>query len=95
MAAPQTNRPCAKCGHWRMYLLKNFVESDINASPTSEGFGARINLLHIITALINAGRGAASVDAKRAKLRKLRAETLPRAPNTLVCPNCMEAVERF
>lgn len=82
-----------------MYQLSNFQEDDINDTPSHDGWGSptwfhSINWLYFIGWLVNIGRGAATVEVKRAKLRKLRAEVLPRAKNTLVCPKCFEYIER-
>lgn len=95
-----SSRSCPKCGHWRMYALKNYHEDDINDAPQHEGWGSptwglSINWLYFLGWLNNIGRGAASVESKRAKLRKLRAEVLPRAPETIVCPQCFTTIERF
>jgi hypothetical protein len=83
-----------------MYALKNYTEDDINDQPSHDGWGSpswgfSINWLYLVGWLFNMGRGAASVESKRAKLRKLRTEVLPRAPETLVCPQCFEIIERF
>jgi hypothetical protein len=100
MTKAEGNRACPKCRHWRMYALANFHEDDINDSPAHDGWGEpswfhSINWLYYFGWLVNIFRGAAGVQNKRAKLRKLRAEVLPRAPKTLVCPQCFEVIERF
>jgi hypothetical protein len=83
-----------------MYQLSNFQEDDINDSPTHEDWGSpawgrSINWLYFLGWLFNMGRGAATVDSKRTKLRNLREGVLPRAPNTLICPQCFTTIERF
>lgn len=100
MTKATDNRACPGCRHWRMYELSNFHEDDINDAPSHDGWGEptwfhSINWLYYFGWLVNMFGGAASVQKKRAKLRKLRAEVLPRAPKTLVCPKCFEVIERF
>ena len=84
-----------------MYDLANFHEDDVNDSPSQEGwgspswYGGGINWFYFIGWLVNISRSAHSVESRRAKLRKLREEVLPRAPKTIVCPQCFEVIERF
>ncbi len=95
------DRSCPKCRHWRMYDLANYHEDDINDSPSHDGWGSPswgyhfASPVYLIGWLVNVFRGTASVEVKRAKLRKLREEVLPRAPKTIVCPKCFDVIERF
>lgn len=94
------NRRCPACGHWRMYDLSNYYEEDINGSPVQEGWGSpswffEVNWFYYLGWLVNTLRGSAGVASRRAKLRRIRKEVLPRAPKSIICPNCFEVIERF
>lgn len=83
-----------------MYDLANFHEDDVNESPVQEGWGSpswfySINWFYYLGWLINIFRSSGSVAAKRAKLRKIRKDVLPRAPKSIICPKCFEVIERF
>lgn len=111
MQNPQTPRPtryqgsCPNCQHGNMMPLARFFETDVNESPTVDAimpnkFGARffpgLSLFLMISSWLgNLFYGKAKVAKGRAKVRKAREEILPRAPNSAICPNCYEVLERF
>ena len=63
-----------------MYSLKTFQVEDINDTPSHDGWGQPsglfpfMNWIFVAGWLFNSGRGAASVESKRAKLKKMRAQ---------------------
>lgn len=96
---------CPNCNHGSMMPLDRFLESDVNENPTVDSFvpdraaarflpGASLVLM-FTTWLGNLFYGKAKVAKGRAKVRKAREEILPRSPNSVICPNCYETLERF
>ncbi len=96
---------CPACEHGTMMPLARFLESDVNISPTVDSFqsphrgfslvfpGTTVFLM-LVTWLGNLFYGEARLNRNRAKVRKARAEILPRSPNAAICPNCYEVLER-
>ena len=89
-----------------MYPLERFTEDDVNESATvagsgTEGYSNPLNrfffslwVLNLLRWLFSLLGDKAKVSRKRQRVRELRAEVLPRAPNSLICPNCLEFLER-
>lgn len=99
------NGSCPNCGHGNMMPLARFMESDVNESPTVDSFvpnkfGARFfpgwSLFFMVTTWFGSlFWGKAKVAKGRAKVRKAREDILPRSPNSAICPNCYETLERM
>ena len=77
-----------------MYALERFTEDDVNESPTIEGYGSRMTRLYLIVWLFNLVGDKFKVARRRRRVRELRAEVLPRAPGSLICPSCLAFLER-
>ncbi len=92
---PRVTKSCPKCGYWRMFELQNYREEDVNESPTVAVYGKRIDLLFMVVWLANLFGGKAKVARKRKRVRELREQVLPRATKSLICPQCLEVLERF
>ncbi|MBW3637297.1 MAG: hypothetical protein KY445_12685, partial [Armatimonadetes bacterium] len=96
---------CPNCGHGSMMPLSRFMESDVNESATVDSYtpgaiGARIFpgvslFLMITTWFGNLFFGKAKVAAGKAKVKKAREAILPRSPNSVLCPNCSQTLERM
>jgi hypothetical protein len=88
-----------------MMPLARFYETDVNESPTADAImpnrvGARLfpglSLILMLTSWLgNIFYGKAKVAQGKAKVKKAREEILPRAPNSAICANCYEVLERF
>ena len=88
-----------------MYPLERFLESDVNESPTIDTvvpnkFFARFfpgwSFIVMVTSFFgHLFYGKARVAQGRAKIRRARAEILPRNPEAVVCPQCYEVLERL
>ena len=88
-----------------MFSLAQFHEADVRGNPTAEatvpsredawfapGWSA---LVITVSWLANLTWDKGRVERGRAKVRKARAETLPRCPQAVICPNCYEVLERM
>lgn len=89
-----------------MMPLARFYESDVNESPTVDAFQAPNRgfgmvfpgttvFLMVITWLGNLLWGKARVAQGRAKVKKAREEVLPLFPNSAICPQCYEVLQRL
>ncbi len=98
---------CPNCVHGSMMPLARFMESDVNEAPTVEASVANIGIARIFpfwslvytaaTWLSNLlfDWGKARLANGRAKVKKAREEILPRSPDSVICPNCYETLERM
>ncbi len=88
-----------------MYPLIRFHEDDVNESPTVDSFvpnraAAQFfpgwSLILMLTTWMGSLLfGKAKLANARAKIKKAREEVLPRSPDSVICPNCYEVVERM
>ena len=88
-----------------MMPLANFHETDVNESATVDAiapsrYGAfffpGLSLIVMMTSwFTNLFYGKAKVAQGKAKVKKAREEILPRSPNSAICANCYEVLERF
>jgi hypothetical protein len=104
---PRYHGSCPACNHGNMMPLDRFLESDVNEYPIVEASVAPGGLARmfpfwsimytLVTWLGNLlfGLGRARLKRGRAKVRYARAEILPRSPNSVICPNCYEVLERM
>ena len=96
---------CPHCQHGSMFALARFYETDVNENPTVDAIvpsraGALLFpgvsvIIMMISWLGNLTWDKSKVAAGRAKVRKARAEILPRCPQAVICPNCYEVLERM
>jgi hypothetical protein len=88
-----------------MMPLVEFLETDVNEAPTIDSFvpnrgcalilpGASLFWM-AMTWFGNLFYGNAKVAKGRAKVRRARAEILPRSPNSAICSHCYEVLERL
>jgi hypothetical protein len=88
-----------------MYPLKRFYEDDVHDNPMSTGnsvhkviarFFPLWSLVYMVgTTLGSVIYGKARQAKGRAKVRAARETILPRSPESLICPNCYEVLERI
>lgn len=99
------NGSCPACGHGSMFPLVRYYETDVNENPTADAImpnrvGAMmfpgISLVLLLTSWMGSMAWDKNKVAKgRAKVKKARAEVLPRCPQAVICPRCQEVLERF
>ncbi len=99
------NGSCPHCEHGSMFPLVRFYESDVNENPTADAImpnkmGARLFpglsfVIMMVSWIGNLTWDKGRVARGRAKVRKARAEVLPRSPQAVICPNCYEVLERL
>ena len=108
-AAPVKVKPyngsCPNCEHGSMFPLVRFYESDVNENPTADAImpnklGARLFPGLSFAIMMISWIGGLTWDKNRVmrgrlKVRKARAEVLPRSPQAVICPNCYEVLERM
>ena len=87
-----------------MYPLARFFEDDVNESATVDHYEtsryswvpARLQFMLMIASWFwNLFFGKAKVAKGKTKVRAARETVLPRSPNSLICPNCYEVLERI
>lgn len=96
---------CPHCEHGSMFPLVRFLESDVNENPTADAImpnkmGARLFPGLSFAIMMISWIGGITWDKNRVargriKVRKARAEVLPRSPQAVICPNCYEVLERM
>ncbi len=88
-----------------MFPLVRFYETDVNESPTADAImpnkmGARLFPGLSFAIMMISWIGGMTWDKGRVargrlKVRRARAEILPRCPQAVICPNCYEVLERL
>ncbi len=88
-----------------MFPLVRFFETDVNENPTADAImpnkmGARLFPGISFAIMMISWIGSMTWDKNRvargrSKVRKARAEVLPRCPQAVICPQCYEVLERF
>jgi hypothetical protein len=96
---------CPNCGYYTMLPLKRFFEDDVHDNPSASGQGVNRGFAAAApgcsfffmagTTLWAIFFGKARQARGRAKVREARELILPRSPESLICPNCFEVLERM
>ena len=99
------NGSCPACDHGSMFPLVRYFETDVNENPTADAImpnkmGARLFPGISFAIMMISWIGGLTWDKNRVargrlKVRKARAEVLPRCPQAVICPHCYEVLERF
>ena len=99
------NGSCPACEHGSMFPLVRFFETDVHDNPTADAImpnkmGARLFpgisfAIMMISWIGGMTWDKGRVTRGRLKVRKARAEILPRSPQAVICPECYEVLERL
>lgn len=84
---------CPKCRNVTV-PLKDFEISEASEGPTASADAVDFWLFGLWAFAINYFAEAFSFGGRRAKLRQLKRDVLPQFPHSLVCPRCLNVIER-
>ena len=84
---------CPKCRNV-MVSLRDFAITDAGEGPSAHADLPEFLLFGWWAYLINYLAEAFSFGGRKSKLATIKAQVLPRAPNSLVCPHCLHVIER-